>query len=105
MTDLLGYEIEGGAYEGYSLLDPIPEDRTLLASCWSESGCLASIKGDVKYIHYFGDTPDELYDLSEDPGESQNLAPQRPEVVEERRRELLEWRAQVNDAYGTRPPA
>ena len=102
VVNLLGYEIEGGAYEGNSLLDPLPEDRTIMTSCWSESGCLASIKGTEKYVYHFDDAPDEFFDLSEDPLEKHNLAAAYPEEVEARRAELLEWRAKVNAMYGSR---
>ncbi len=101
VADLLGYEIEGGGYEGSSLLGPLPTNRSLLFSCWSESGCLASLKGTEKYIYHFDDKPEEVFDLSKDPIERQNLAEQYPpERLEERRRELLEWRAKVNSRYG-----
>ncbi len=102
VADLLGYEIEGGAYKGSSLLDLLPEDRTIMSSCWSESGCLASIKGTEKYVYHFDDAPDEFFDLSEDPLEKRNLAAAHPEEVEARRAELLEWRARVNAMYGSR---
>jgi hypothetical protein len=70
-------------------------------SCWNESGCLASLKGTEKYIYHFDDQPDELFDLSKDPVERQNLIGQQSqEEVEQRRRELLEWRAKVNANYG-----
>jgi lipoteichoic acid synthase len=101
VADLLGYEIEGGGYEGSSLLGPLPTNRSLLFSCWNESGCLASLKGTEKYIYHFDDKPEEVFDLSKDPIERQNLAEQYPpERLEERRRELLEWRAKVNSRYG-----
>ena len=45
VLDLLGYEVNNGRYLGYSLLRPLPEDRTLMASCISSSRCLASIEG------------------------------------------------------------
>jgi lipoteichoic acid synthase len=101
VTDLLGYEVRGGTYGGSSLMRPMRKDRTLMFSCWNESGCLASLKGKEKYIYHFEDQPEEIFDLSKDPTERQNLAGQRsPEELEKRRRELLEWRAKVNAQYG-----
>ena len=92
VVDLLGYEVEGGKYPGYSLLD-LPKDRTLKFSCWYDDTCLASLKGDEKYIyHYKGEQPkgmkqEQLFDLSEDPKEKNNLAksnPQRAKATEKR---------------------
>ena len=104
VADLLGYEVEGGEYPGYSLLGPIPTDRTLMASCWNAAGCLASIKGTEKYIYHFDDKPEELFDLSKDSAEKNNLAAQNPKEVEKRRQELLEWRSEVYSKYGIEPP-
>jgi lipoteichoic acid synthase len=101
VVEVLGYEIEGGAYKGSSLLGPRPEERTLMFSCWNDSGCLASVKGTEKYIYHLDDEPEEVFELSEDPTERQNLAGERtPEELKERRSELLEWRARVNSTYG-----
>ena len=101
VADLLGYEIDGGDYSGGSLLRPLSKNRTFMFSCWYESRCLTSFKGTEKYIYHFDDQPDELFDLSEDPVERRNLIGQQsPEEVEQRRRDLLEWRAKVNAKYG-----
>jgi lipoteichoic acid synthase len=101
VADLLGYEIRGGTYGGSSLIRPMRKDRTLMFSCWNESGCLASLKGTEKYIYHFEDQPEEVFDLSKDPNERQNLAEKRsPEELEKHRRELLEWREKVNSMYG-----
>jgi phosphoglycerol transferase MdoB-like AlkP superfamily enzyme len=106
VVDLLGYEIEGGKYGGSSLLGPIRKDRTLLFSCWNESGCLASLKGTEKYIYHFDDKPEEIFDLSEDPVERQNLAGEySAEELEKRRTEVLDWRAKVNSTYGMQEAA
>jgi lipoteichoic acid synthase len=100
VADLLGYEIDGGDYSGSSFLRPLSKNRTLMFSCWYENGCLASHKGTEKYIYHFDDQPDELFDLSKDPAERQNLIGQlTQEEIEQRRRELLEWRAKVNAKY------
>ncbi|HZG64044.1 MAG TPA: hypothetical protein VEY13_11130, partial [Rubrobacteraceae bacterium] len=66
-------------------------------------GCLASIKGTEKYIYHFDDKPEELFDLSKDPAEKNNLAAQNPQEVERRRQELLEWRSEVYSTYGIQP--
>ncbi len=59
-----------------------------------------SIEGSEKYVYHFDDKLEEVFDLSSDPSERKNLAGQRsPEELEERRRELLEWRERVNATY------
>lgn len=100
VVDALGYEVEGGSYPGRSLLEPLPKDRTLMASCWYENKCLASVKGDEKYIYHFGSRPDEFYDLSEDPLEKNDISGEKSsEELKARREELLEWRARADAAY------
>jgi phosphoglycerol transferase MdoB-like AlkP superfamily enzyme len=74
VLEMLGYEVNNGRYPGYSLLHPLPEDRTLRFSCFHESTCLASIQGSEKYIYHYDNQPEELFDLSEDPLEKRNLA-------------------------------
>ena len=58
--------------QGSSLLEPLPKDRTLVSGCLLDK-CIASVKGSEKYIYYYGDKPDELYDLARDPRERNNL--------------------------------
>jgi lipoteichoic acid synthase len=102
VLDLLGYEVEGGEYPGYSLLRP-PGERTIVASCFNKDKCLASIKVFKKYIHHYGDRPDELFNLSEDPLEEHNLAGERTrKEMDERRKELLRWRSRTKALYGGR---
>ncbi len=101
VLEMLGYEVEGGEYPGYSLLHPLPEDRTVMSSCITNRRCMASVKGDEKYIHHFGDQPDEFFDLSEDPFEERNLASERgKEEIDEQREELFAWRTRVNAQHG-----
>jgi lipoteichoic acid synthase len=100
VLDLLGYELKGGKYPGYSLLRPVPEDRTLFFSCTNRDKCLASIKGYEKYIHHYGNEPDEFFNLSVDPLERRNLADERAEEARKRRDELLAWRSRINAMYG-----
>jgi lipoteichoic acid synthase len=100
VLELLGYEVEGGEYPGYSLLHQLPEDRTLMFSCFHEEQCLASLKGSEKYIYHYGNQLDEFFDLSNDPLEKSNLASERnQQEIDARREELLEWRSRVNATY------
>lgn len=99
VADLLGYEIAGGEYPGTTILDS-PEERTLMFSCWYENKCLASLEGDSKYIYHYGTQPEEVYNLSEDPLEQNNIADEvPPEELKARREELLRWDAETNAAY------
>jgi lipoteichoic acid synthase len=99
IADLLGYEIDGGAYQGNSFLGSLPADRALHFSCWGAESCLANLQGTEKYIYYYDNQPDQLFDLSEDPLEQTNLADERPEEVEKRRNELLAWRSKIDAIY------
>ena len=65
---------------------------------------MASLKGTEKYIYHYGDQPDELFDLSEDPLEQRNLADERDKKeMDERRRELLAWASRLDAEYGSFP--
>jgi len=70
-------------------------------SCISNRKCLASLQGDEKYIYHYGNQPDELFDLSEDPLEERNLASGRAKEAKERRDELLAWRSRINATFET----
>ena len=99
VTDVLGYDVQGGDYPGYSILAP-PEGRALQASCYHERTCLASIDGDQKYIYSYGNRGEEYYDLSEDPKEQNNLIEEQPEKkIDDLRDDLLIWEARVRASY------
>jgi lipoteichoic acid synthase len=101
VLEMLGYNVEDGRYPGYSLLHPLPEDRTLRFSCITDRKCLASIRGTEKYIYHYGNQPDEIFDLSDDPLEQRNLAGERSaEELNRLREDLLAWHSGVNAGYG-----
>jgi arylsulfatase A-like enzyme len=101
VVEMLGYEVKDGKYPGYSLLHPLPGGRTLFFSCISTRKCLASIKGNEKYIYHYDNQPEEVFDLSKDPLEEHNLADEySKEELDKRREELLAWRSKVNTQYG-----
>ena len=99
VADLLHYKIEGGSYHGSSLLSP-SRNRVLMASCFHEDRCLASIENNKKYIYHYGNKGEEFFNLTTDPGETNNLADQQPkEEMKARRENLLTWQATVNAIY------
>jgi arylsulfatase A-like enzyme len=101
VLEMLGYMVKNGEYPGYSLLHPVPDDRTLMFSCISSFKCLASIKGEEKYVYNYGNQPDEVFNLSKDPLEKNNLASLfSKEELDKRREELLAWRSKVDTEYG-----
>ena len=55
--------------------------------------------GDLKLIEFFEDNSVELYDLSNDPGEQQEISSEKPEKVEELLKILHRWQVEV-DAEG-----
>ena len=71
-VDLLGFDLVGA--EGYrpSLLSD-DEQPPVVATCYARARCMATIDGDMKVINRFGDRRDEVYDLSVDPFELNDL--------------------------------
>jgi lipoteichoic acid synthase len=103
VVDMLGYRVGGGDYPGVSMLAPPRYDRTLKASCYHERTCLASIRGDEKYIYFYGNKSDEYYDLSRDPDERHNIIDrQDEEKIATLRKNLLAWEARVTLSYEQR---
>ncbi|CAN5706925.1 LTA synthase family protein [soil metagenome] len=100
IVDLLGYKVTDGSYPGRSLLAPPDEDRTLFFSCFDDYRCLASLKGDEKYIYFFGNQPEEVYDISKDPLEQHNIAGRlSKKELQDKRLQVLKWYAKVNAMY------
>jgi lipoteichoic acid synthase len=100
IVDLLGYKVTDGDYPGRSLLTPSNKTRTLFFSCFDDYRCLASIKGDEKYIYFFGNQPDEVYDLSKDPYEHHDIADQLSDAeLKKKRSQVLAWYSRVNAMY------
>ena len=100
VLDLLGYKVTGGSYPGRSLLAPPDGDRTLFFSCFDDYKCLASIEGDEKYIYFFGNQPEEVYDLSKDPHERHDIASQQnTQELRDKRSRVLAWYSRINAMY------
>jgi lipoteichoic acid synthase len=98
LVELLGFEAAQGAFQGKSLLHLVP-GRPLMASCYGNQVCLARLQGSEKFIHHFGRRPDQLFDLEKDPAEREDLAPSRPQRVDQLRGEVLAWDRAVKALY------
>jgi arylsulfatase A len=57
--------------------------------------------GDLRLVHFYEDGHDELYDLSQDPGERTNLAADRPADAAALRTKLDAWLADVGAQFPT----
>ena len=105
LLDMLGYKVTGGHYPGRSLVGQPEENRTLFFSCFDDYRCLASIKGTEKYIYFFGNQPEEVYDLASDPLEKNNIADEQSrKELKHKRLQVLAWYSKVNAMYGKRNP-
>lgn len=60
--------------------------------------------GDLKLLHFYEDNHDELYDLSKDIGERNDLAAQRPAETKKLRERLDKYLADVNAQFPTPNP-
>jgi arylsulfatase A-like enzyme len=100
VVDLLGFDVADASYPGTSLRT-LHEDRMMRAHCWYERRCMASLLGEIKYIHHFDKLPDEVFDLGQDPKERRDLSaePEQAELMAQRRRDLMGWRARVNSRW------
>ena len=52
--------------------------------------------GDWKLIHYYEDGSEELFDLSSDPGETENLSLTEPGIRKRLHRRLFRWLSKTN---------
>jgi arylsulfatase A-like enzyme len=88
---LLGFKVEGGAFDGLNALDPASADRNVYFSCWANEGPAGFVKGSLKYVYCGSLDEATVYDLSTDPGEvaGVDLAPPQARAVAS---DVLAWR-------------
>jgi lipoteichoic acid synthase len=103
VLDRLGYAVQGRPYPSPSLDAVGDVGQPVRIACYVADHCLASVRGTQKYVFHFGRRPDELFDLTTDPGERHNLlsVADRAEATE-LRDDLLRWRAEVRELTASR---
>lgn len=79
ILELIDAEWEG-SLPGVSLLEPRGH-QYVVSSCWFRRRCIALRIGDLKFIDHYDLDQMEVYDLSVDPQERENLASQYPRAV------------------------
>jgi lipoteichoic acid synthase len=58
------------------------------------------LQGPEKYIYFFGNQPEEVYDLASDPFEKHNIASlHTKEELKKKRLQVLGWYSRVNAMY------
>jgi arylsulfatase A-like enzyme len=95
---LAGFEPRDADYEQGSLFEQAAQP-VLYAHCYRADRCAALIRDPFKLIHHFEERPAELYDLSKDPGEQDDIADDHPDLVERWSREIADVRLSVHATY------
>ncbi len=107
ILDLAGIEQQPELHaDGQSLVSLLegadqPDDRTLYwhyphyhGSTWTPGASIRS--GDWKLIEFYERETRELYNLAEDPGESNDLSQSRPEITKKLQNKLAAWQVKMN---------
>lgn len=98
IADITDYD---GQLDGNSLVPLFKEDTDAfrsrpmhwhLASQWKHGTCSAIRKGDYKLIQFLADGKLELFDLTKDHAEANNLAKKQPQQAARLLEELVAWR-------------
>lgn len=96
-----GFAFGKGSYPG-ERLDVVKEDekpRRMFAFCWYKNRCGAVIDWPRKYIYNFDASPPELYDLSEDPEEKNNLYEANEAEGKQKHEALMKWVEEESAPY------
>lgn len=98
-VDALGYDlVTEGTYQP-SLLSG-QSQGPVVTTCHIRARCIATLDGDLKVIHHFGDRRDEVFNVAEDAYERSDIVTQTDGAwVAEKRRAALSWYVAWENAY------
>lgn len=96
LAELLGFEIESGK-SFPSFLEP--NGSVTYASCWYDKLCVSRRDEQYRYVYNFGVRSDELYDLHQDPMQTNNIITEYPDMVEQFEKESLYWYNRTRSRY------
>ncbi len=99
VVDLLGFELQSDAAYQPSLASG-ESQGPVVSTCWARGKCTAVMEGDLKLIHHFDDRRDEVFDLSADPHETNDLVEQVDDAwLDEMRDTALRWYVDTENSY------
>lgn len=91
VLDLLGYTVDTDSLSEQSLLAP-PDGSAVNATCLDKGKCVARVVDGMKYIHFFGDRRDRVYNLANDPFERTDLVLETSqEWIDSQRDAVIYW--------------
>lgn len=98
-ADLLGFELVSDTRYQPSLASG--EDQgAVVATCYARGRCAATMTGDMKVIHHFGDRRDEVFNVALDPHEQEDLAVVTDRAwIREQRDVALQWYVEAERFY------
>lgn len=98
-VDLLGFDLVSDTQYQPSLASGRPQGP-VVTSCYARGRCSATMTGDLKLIHYFGDRRDEVFNLALDPHETQDLALSTDPGWRRQQRDVaLDWYVEAEQSY------
>ena len=99
IVDLLGFELESDAAYKPSLISG-ESQGPVVSTCYARGKCTATFDGDLKFIHHFDDRRDEVFNVSVDPHETNDLVGQTdPALLAEMRDTALRWYVDTENSY------
>ena len=75
------------------------EGASVITHCHRAKTCMSIIKDGYKMVHHFGIKGDELFRLSDDQGEENNIADGHQELAQELLAEMIAWRMDLLIQY------
>jgi arylsulfatase A-like enzyme len=99
VVDAAGFDLVSVDEYYPSLLSDEPQPPAL-ATCYARGRCAATMEGNMKVIHHFGDRRDEVYNLVEDPYELNDLAASTDSAwIQEQVDKTLAWYLNAERRY------
>ncbi len=99
VVDLLGFTLSSETEYNPSLISG-ESQAPVVTTCYARGKCTATMDGDMKLIHHFDDRRDEVFNLSLDPHETDDLVEVTDRAwLDEMRDTALRWYVDTENSY------